>query len=171
MVHGHAGSGKSRLVREIRKPLQAQGWLFLRCKFGKTIQSEPLSVIALGLDEYFSSSVACCSPAYGSNDAFPLMAPSNTVCNCSNSCCPRRVCQRLEFLIGLDGLKTLAQLMPSLRSLIGERPDQRREVQGKFHMHHIFGTLLDTLAFFSPVLFFVDDVSIPISIALLTSYV
>ncbi|KAL7541601.1 hypothetical protein ACHAXR_011054 [Thalassiosira sp. AJA248-18] len=165
MVSGHAGSGKSRLVREIRKPLQAQGWLFLRCKFGNTTQSEPLSVIALGLDEYFSSSVVCCRPAVGSQNA--LVRPFNDACSCSNVSCPRRVCHRLETLIGLDGLKCLSQQMPSLGSLIGEAYAHRRDslnninggLRGKLHTHLLFGTLLDTLASFSPVLFFVDDVS------------
>jgi len=164
MVNGHAGSGKSRLVQEIRKPLQAWGWTFLRCKFGKTIQAEPLSVIALGLDEFFSSNVACLCPGIGTQGSLVTMGSSNG-CSCANSSCPRKVCERLESLIGIDGLKCLSQQMPSLRSLVGETYAHRREsfnnvnggLQGKFHTHHLFGTLLDTLASVSPVLFFVDD--------------
>lgn len=159
-VAGHAGSGKSRLVREIRKPLQQRGWLFLRCKFGKAAQSAPLSVIALGLDEFFSSGVACgAPPAAGARE--------NVVggCMCANRGCPRRVCQKLESLIGLDGLKCLSQQMPSLRGLISETRAQTGDLlngvngarQAKFHTDHLFGTLLDTLASFSPVLFFGDD--------------
>ncbi|KAL7546668.1 hypothetical protein ACHAWF_010003 [Thalassiosira exigua] len=159
MVKGHAGSGKSRLVQEIRKPLQSQGWLFLRCKFGKTVQSDPMSVIALGLDEFFSSNVACVGP-----ETQDVMTGINQGCSCPNSDCPSKVCQRLETAIGLDGMTCLSQHMPGLRRLVGATFAHRRDslnsinvLQGKIHTSSLFGGLLDTLGAFFPVLFFVDD--------------
>ena len=164
MVHGHAGSGKSRLVRELRKPLQAQGWLFLRCKFGKTPQAEPLSVLALGLDEYFLFSGDLPVPGGGQE---ALTSARMGADRGSDAGYPRRICELLETMIGLDGLKCLSQQMPSLRRLIGQMYPDRRDsfqdtnegLQRKFHTHHLFGTLLDILSSFTPVLFFVDDVS------------
>lgn len=181
LVNGHAGSGKSRLVQEIRKPLQAWGWRFVRCKFGKTFQAEPLSLIALGLDEYFSSSVACASRSIESQGLSTSTLPSSNGCSCANSNCPRKACQRLEASIGIDGIKSLSQQMPGLRRLVGNVYAHRREslaatngaLIAKFHTHHLFGALLDTFASISPVLFLVDDLqwADAASLELLTSLI
>ena len=165
MVKGYAGCGKTRLVNEIRKPLQTQGWLFLRCKFGKTSsQTEPLSVISIGFDEFFSSGATVCN-THAVDDTQDETATStyNNECSNDNSCCPNKVLQKLENLIGVDGLKVLSQQMPSLRNLIEKTytSDINGETTGRnFDVQHLFGALLDTLLSFCPVSFFVDDVSI-----------
>lgn len=154
IVNGHSGSGKSRLINEIRKPLLSQGWFFLRCKFSKMGESDPTSVVALGLDEFFSASMICKVAEEESKES---------ECSCSNHHCPRKVCSILEQSIGRDGIEFLSQQMPGLRKLIGNT-DFLNDVNGKpinssFQIHQLFGTLLDTLMSISPVLFFVDDVS------------
>jgi hypothetical protein len=168
LVTGHPGSGKSRLVQDIRKPLKARGWTFLRCKFEKLIQSEPLSVVALGLDEFFMSTMPC----FPNTDSFSSPIDNNTgvECSCSKQSCPRKVVQELNSLLGLDGIKTLCRWMPGLKRLVKESypmhagylddvVDQQQSEQAIQELIHLLGSLLDVVASVCPVLFFVDDVS------------
>jgi len=166
IISGHAGTGKSLLVQEIRKPLQAQGWIFLRCKFEKKMYPEPLSVIALGFDEFFASCALCSKDVTAVTDAGVQQS-----CCCSNGCCSRKICEKLERFIGLAGLTTLSQLMPSLRRILNDVYPNRyfhgdeglgttNNVRGQNHQH-LFVTLLDVLSQLRPVLFFTDDVSPP----------
>ena len=164
IISGRAGTGKSLLVQDIRKPLQGRGWIFLRCKFEKKVDPDPLSVIALGFDEFFASCTLLCS-----NDVSAVKdAPGAQHC-CSNGCCSRNICLTLEGLIGWIGLTTLSQLMPSLRRVLNDVYPNRKldaeevldtnNVQRPKH-EHLFVTLLDALSQLRPVLFFTDDVSI-----------
>lgn len=159
IISGRAGTGKSLLVQDIRKPLQGRGWIFLRCKFEKKVDPDPLSVIALGFDEFFASCTALCS-----NDV-----TVGTQRCCSNGCCSRNICRKLEGLIGWIGLSTLSQLMPSLRRVLNDvYPNRNLNGGGALDMNsvlrpkheHFFVTLLDALSQLRPVLFFTDDVSI-----------
>jgi len=166
IISGRAGTGKSLLVQEMRKPLQARGWIFLRCKFEKKIgDPEPLSVIALGFDEFFASCISLCS-----NDVTAVKnAPPGTQSCCTDGCCSRNICHKLEGLIGWIGLTTLSRLMPSLRCILkdvypgrnfnGEEGLDTNNVRGP-NGEHLFVTLLDVLSQLRPVLFFTDDVSI-----------
>jgi hypothetical protein len=163
IISGHAGTGKSLLIQEIRKPLQAQGWIFLRCKFEKKMYPEPLSVIALGFDEFFASCALC------SKDVTTMTDGGGVQCCCSNGFCSRKICEELERFIGLNGLTTLSQLMPSLRRILNDVYPNRyfhgedglgTNVRGQNHQH-LFVTLLDVLSQLRPVLFFTDDVSTP----------
>jgi hypothetical protein len=168
LITGHAGAGKSRLVQEIRKPLKARGWTFLRCKFEKLIQSEPLSVVALGLDEFFMSTMPC----FPNTDSFsPIDTDTGVECTCSKPSCPRKVIQELNSLLGLDGMKTLCRWMPGLKRLVKESypvhadylddvVDHQLSEQAIQELIRLLGSLLDVVASACPVLFFVDDVSI-----------
>ena len=170
MISGHAGTGKSLLVQEIRKPLQAQGWIFLRCKFEKKMCNEPLSVLALGFDEYFASCAVCPSAEMSSSSAAvaTLGREGSAVkreCSCSNACCARKICRKLEELIGRDGSIFLSTLMPSLRRIMAdvdpdyaEKASRTNNVQGQ-NQQHLFVTLLGILSQLRPILFFTDDVS------------
>jgi len=169
MISGQAGAGKSLLVQEIRKPLQAQGWIFLRCKFEKKTYFDPLSVIALGFDEYFASCAVCSTDMV---NAVATMAAGQ--CRCSNVCCARKICEKLEGLIGLNGLIILSKLMPSLRRIMADDVHPNVNFDGEVALRivndargggdqnhtHLFVNLLDILSQLRPVLFFTDDVSI-----------
>ncbi len=168
IISGLAGTGKSLLVQDIRKPLQSRGWIFLRCKFEKKVDPEPLSVIALGFDEFFASSTSLCSNEVVSTVKVDAAPGAQQRC-CSNVCCPRNICQKLEESIDWNGLTTLSRLMPSLRRILkGVYPDRNlyggksldmNNMRGPNH-EHLFITLLYALSQLRPVLFFTDDVSV-----------
>jgi len=141
LISGRAGTGKTRLVNEIRKTLLSKGWIFLRCKFGKTVNSRSLSVIALGFDLFFSSE----------------MCGATVV---------EKVYDRLLHLIGVDGINYLSQYMPGLRRLMDRQKNKENPLNdGTTSMPtensdlYLFSSLLDTISSISRVLFFVDDVS------------
>ena len=169
LISGHAGSGKSSLAQEIRKPLKAKGWTFLRCKFEKTIQSEPLSVVALGLDEFFLSTMPCFPPNGSFSD--PTNKQQSIECSCDKPSCPRKVIQHLNNLVGLDGIKALCRWMPCLMRLANESypvhadyleygsSEQAMLEQDVHDTIRFFGVLLEVVASACPVLFFADDVS------------
>ena len=177
LISGHAGSGKSSLVQEIRKPLKAKGWTFLRCKFEKTIQSEPLSVVALGLDEFFLSTMPC-FPSNNGNFDEPTTATTtdqqqeSIECTCDKASCPRKVIRQLHTLVGLDGIKALCRWMPCLMRLAiesypvhanyfedGASSERTMLEQDVLDMIRLLGVLLEVVAAGCPVLFFADDVS------------
>ncbi|KAL3802001.1 hypothetical protein HJC23_010345 [Cyclotella cryptica] len=185
LISGHAGSGKSRLVREIRKPLKERGWKFLRCKFERAIQSEPISIVALGLDEFFSTSIPC-PPVIDTSS--PLANNENQTCSCIDHSCQRKIIRELFDLVGLDEIRTLSQWMPSLRTLVKEsypahknyfedgltQQQQYQLTEQKTpSMIRLLGLLLELVASTCPVLFFVDDLQWAdvSSLALLTSLV
>jgi predicted ATPase len=171
LISGHAGAGKSRFVQEVRKSLKGRGWTFLRCKFEKAIASEPLSVIALGLDEFFVSTMPCFS-----SNSFMDNGGSGVECTCSKQSCPRRIIRELNRndRVGLDGIRSLSQWMPSLKRLVKEAyPMHAEYLEGGFehqgqgmpeqeveNLIQLLGVLLEILASACPVLFFVDDVSL-----------
>ena len=166
VISGHAGTGKSFLVQEIRKPLQAHGWVFLRCKYEKKVDPEPLSVIALGFDEFFAS-----CPGSLANGGTTDEKQS------SKDCVYRKIVNRLEELIGLIGLRTLALLMPNLRRILKElypsgnlsgiSSSDSKNV-GLQNYQRLLVVLLDELSKLRPVLFFTDDVSLTCFISLFT---
>ncbi|KAL7518412.1 hypothetical protein ACHAWX_003243, partial [Stephanocyclus meneghinianus] len=183
LISGHAGSGKSRLAHEIRKPLTARGWKFLRCKFEKAIPSEPLSVVALGLDEFFSTSMFC--PPM-TNMTTPMTKKENGVCTCSDHSCQRKIIRELYNLVGLDSLRTLSHWMPSLRRLVkefypahisyfevglAEQQQHQMTEEDIQTLIHLLGVLLELVASASPVLFFVDDWADVSTMTLLTSLI
>ena len=141
LISGRAGTGKTRLVNEIRKTLLSKGWIFLRCKFGKTVNSRSVSVIAFGIDIFFS-------------------------CEMCGSTAVEKVYNRLLHLIGVDGINYLSQHMPGLRRLVNKKKNKENSMNdGTTSMLtensdlYLFSSLLDTISSISRVLFFVDDVS------------
>ena len=141
LISGRAGTGKTRLVNEMRKSLLSKGWIFLRCKFGKTVHSRSVSVIALGFDIFFSSE----------------MCGATVV---------EKVYDRLLHLIGVDGINYLSQYMPGLRRLMDRQKNKENSLNdGTTSMPtensdlYLFSSLLDTISSICRVLFFVDDVS------------
>ena len=171
LISGHAGIGKSRLVQEIRKTLKAKRFTFLRCKFEKTIHSEPFSVVTLGLDEFFMSTMPC----FPQSDSFQKIRDGNQMeCTCSNPSCPRKVIQQLYNREGLESMKKLCLWMPSFKRLSmesypmhvdyldnGNAQQQQGHVseQDTDDLIRLLGVVLDMLASACPVVFFVDDVS------------
>lgn len=170
LISGHAGIGKSRLVQEIRKTVKAKGFTFLRCKFEKTIHSEPLSVVALGLDEFFMSTMPC----FPQSDSFQKIGDINQMeCTCSNPQCPRKVIQQLYNRGGLESMKKLCLWMPSFKRLAIESYPMHVDYLDDGNAQHqwqvseqdthdlirLLGIMLDVLASACPVAFFVDDVS------------
>ncbi len=171
MISGSSGCGKSRLVHEIRKPLISDGWLFLRCKFENSIHSEPLSVVSMAFDEYFSSTSLCCNGLASWQNTF--MNPSPNKCVCPNPGCPIKLCRQLESKLGFDGLSSLSQQMPNLSRIINQMYQSQRNLLQpgdvelsfatpvqKHRTNFLFATLLDTLTSLCKVTLFVDDVSI-----------
>ena len=154
-MHHSWHSGKSKLVMQMRKPLESSGWIFLRCKFGKSPAQPGFSVVALGLDEFFSGAV-------GTGGRCPD-APAGGA-----GCTPQAVCERLESAVGMDGLEALGGQMPCLGAFVGKGYRRRdgagggdagRRATGRMHLDYLFGTVLETLAEFTHVFFFIDDVS------------
>ena len=169
IISGPAGAGKSRLVQEIRKPLTAQGLIFLRCKFEKTVHSEPLSIVSFAFDEYLSSHILCCQGNASQSEMSTNGSPYS--CVCLNADCPRKICYQLEKNLGLGGLTSLSHQMPSLRKLISDIYLSQSPLSNcdealslatpiqKYRTQHLFVTFLDVLSSIHPVVFFADDVS------------
>ena len=135
----------------------------MRCKFERSIQSQPISVLALGLDEFFMSTTPCFTQS-DSNDSIE--------CTCLNKSCPRKIISKVNDLAGLDGIRSLCHLMPSFMRLAKESyPAQANYLDGLASQQYFMteqevhdtirrlGVLMDVLASSRPVLFFVDDVS------------
>lgn len=171
LISGHTGSGKSRLVQESHKQLKERGWKFLRCKFERVIQSDPLSVLALGLDEFFITSMPC-PPV--TDVSSPTVNNENEECSCFDDSCQRKIIRELDNLVGLDAIRPLSQLMPSLRKSLKEsypahidyfedglaqQQQQQITEQEVQSLICLLGLLLELIASVCPVLFFVDDVS------------
>mmetsp|Transcript_11470 Transcript_11470/g.24449 ORF Transcript_11470/g.24449 Transcript_11470/m.24449 type:complete len:1640 (+) Transcript_11470:109-5028(+) len=172
MVSGHSGAGKSHLVASGGSRLEEKGWIFLRCKFDRVAQSEPLSILASALDEYFVSFASC--PVHGMKESGrPLTPPSssNLECSCSGSNDTR---ERLESIICPEGLAILAKHIPSLRLAVNVPSLSESIKVNEAIIHFLFGQLLQTLSSRrTPILFFIDDLQWvdPLSLAMLTTLV
>lgn len=52
-ISGEAGSGKSYLVESMQSALVDRGWIYLRCKFDRLMQSQSLATIASCFEPFF----------------------------------------------------------------------------------------------------------------------
>eukprot|EP00970_Alexandrium_tamarense_P009155 scaffold1803_cov195-Alexandrium_tamarense.AAC.31 len=146
MVSGHSGSGKSRLVREIRAPLEKQGWIFLRCKFDRVVHAEPLSILAHAFEEYVENN---CSTSGDDEKDFRN----------------QKICERLDNMTP-EGLTILYKHIPSLKKHVKNKSDINDTNKdtlpsskvSKERMHCLFGQLLGAISGGDQaVLFFLDD--------------
>lgn len=132
MVSGPSGSGKSRLVIELRAPLEKQGWIFLGCKFDRFSHAEPLSVISHAFEEYLA------------------MTPHE------------HVRARLEKAFNPEGLFILSKRIPSLCDIFRDVTlvaDASCVIDlSEKRLHHLFGHLLRALSLEGqPIAIFLDD--------------
>ena len=53
LIEGEPGTGKSHLVRRVEQTIDEYGWSFLRCKFDRLAQNQPLSIISSAFENFF----------------------------------------------------------------------------------------------------------------------
>ncbi|KAL7526338.1 hypothetical protein ACHAXR_003613 [Thalassiosira sp. AJA248-18] len=99
---GHAGSGKSCLLRSLVRACSEEQWLVLKCKFDK--QAAPLVIIAKMFDDFFG--------LWGPSD-------ENTHSNLDPSVMKsfRQACQTIFCTVDSEGLSQLCDFIPNFSKI------------------------------------------------------
>ena len=118
------------------------------------VDYEPLSILASAFDAYFVSLPGC--PKQGAEDSDDLFLCDDLDCSCSG---PRRMRDRLETSIGLQGLAILAKHVPSVVDLF---PDAALPNVDSVHaneetMRTLFRKLLQAISAEAPIILFIDE--------------
>eukprot|EP00804_Cyclotella_cryptica_P015426 CCRYP_008072-RE/>CCRYP_008072-RE protein AED:0.22 eAED:0.22 QI:0/0.83/0.85/1/0.83/0.71/7/53/1353 len=133
MVTGKAGSGKTRLVVEVRKSLENLGWLFLSCKFDRIVHAEPLSVLASAFDEFLENNL--------------------------RSSRHEKIAAALQKSMLLDDMSILSKHVPCITKYACDTLLASNNVEvSREQIHQLFIKLLGVLSVDGqPIAFFVDD--------------
>lgn len=95
MISGRAGTGKSRLKKEVRNRLENEGWQCIHVKFGQEVQ--PLIQISSAFDRFLVDNIVC--------------GPDDT-----NDADLQRFKADIVKVFGAEGgIEVLVQLVPTLR--------------------------------------------------------
>mmetsp|Transcript_45488 Transcript_45488/g.95504 ORF Transcript_45488/g.95504 Transcript_45488/m.95504 type:complete len:1040 (-) Transcript_45488:73-3192(-) len=159
MISGFSGSGKSSLVKELKKHLGKKGWQCLHCKFDQEVRPRPLSTIASAFSTFLEYDV-CCKPDSSEQKEFK---------------------NNMHEVFDLQDLETLCKLIPTLRKLVpafGKCPNQNETFNAadadasKHRLHRLLSLLTKALSDqYGPLLLFMDDIqwADPSSIELICS--
>ena len=148
LINGHAGSGKSSVVRELINRLAERGWDYLHCKFDQVARRKPLSTIASAFDTLLSSLVM----SEKTRERFTIDSI------------------RSNILQSLDeeSLSILFHFMPNLKCIIANDSNQQQQqfdykfdacdtIASKCRMHNLFFVILMSISQNTPVLLSLDD--------------
>ena len=163
-----------RPVRQTRSLIQRLTYQsHCACLFASDslVHPEPLSVLASAFDTFFVSVSGC--PKQGTeDDSDGLLLCTDISCSCSGS---RKIRDRLEKSIGLQGLAILAKHVSSLGLFLGVTLPEVTSTHANEEtlLHILFRQLLQIIATEAPVILFLDDLqwADPLSLALLAALV